>query len=89
MKKILFMSFLIIAAIVLGSLLGNACADADALSWLAHSVNFAFEPGQFINFEILRISFGVSFSANVAQIILILVGIFMYIKFVPKLVPSK
>lgn len=89
MKKVLLMGVLMIAAIVLGSLLGNACADAAALSWLAYSVHFAFEPGTFINFEVLTLTFGISFTANVAQLILILVGIFMYIKLVPKLITGK
>lgn len=86
MKKILLMIVLMIAAIVLGGLLGDAVSGVDALKWLAYSKAFSFQPGTFINIDVFSMTFGVAFKANVAQLILIFAGIFTYYKLAPKLI---
>lgn len=89
MKKFLLISVFMIAAIVFGGLIGDACTGAEALDWLAYSKDFSFQPGTFINIDVFSLTFGVTFRVNVAQLILIFVGIFAYYKLAPKLIGSK
>lgn len=89
MKKVLYMSFLIIAAVLLGGLVGNAVSGASALNWLGFYKTFSFEPGTFINLDVLRLTFGITFSANVAQVLLIGVAILVYYKTAPKMFGGK
>lgn len=88
MKKVLLMSVLVIAAIVLGGLIGEASAGNDVLNWLAYSKTFSFQPGTFINIDVFSMTFGITFKANVAQLILVFVGIFAYYKLAPKLISA-
>ena len=85
MKKALLMSLFIITAIVLGALIGNACASVDFLDWLAYSKSFSFQPGTF-DIDVFSLTFGLHFKMNVAQLILIFIGIFSYTKLAPKLI---
>lgn len=87
MKKGLLMSLFIITAIVLGALIGNACAGVEALDWLAYSKSFSFQPGTF-DIDVFFLNFGIGFTMNVAQLILIFVGIFAYQKLAPKIIHS-
>ncbi len=87
MKKSLYMIVLIAAAVVLGSLIGNVVFGS--LKWLGYSRVFSFEPGTFINIDVLKLTFGITVQFNVAQIILVLVAIFVYYKTAPKLIPGK
>jgi len=87
MKKFLLMAVLVIAAIVLGSLLGDACASSEIFNWLAFSKSFSFQPGT-IDIVIIAITFGFSFSINAAQLILIFIAIFVFYKVAPKLITN-
>jgi len=89
MKRVFYMAFLLIAAVLLGGLIGNAVSGASALSWLGFYKTFSFEPGTFINMDVLRLTFGITFSANVAQVLLIGVAIFIYYQTAPKLFATK
>ena len=86
MKKFLLISVLMIAAIVIGGLIGDVTAGVSGLQWLAYSKSFAFQPNTFLDIDILSLTFGITFKANVAQIILIFVGLFTYYKIAPKLI---
>lgn len=86
MKKILLMSVFMIAAIVIGGLIGESCIDIEALNWLSYSKSFSFHPGTFIDVEVFSMTFGISFKANVAQLLLVIIGIFAYYKLAPKLI---
>lgn len=86
MKKTLLMSLFVITAIVLGALLGEAVEGVKYLDWLSYSKDFSFHPGTFINLEVFSLTFGISFKANVAQLLLIFVGIFAYSKLAPKII---
>ncbi|MBQ8296657.1 MAG: DUF4321 domain-containing protein [Ruminococcus sp.] len=86
MKKTLLMTVLMIAAIVFGGLISGACEGSAALGWLAYSKSFNFSPGEIIAIDVITLNFGISISANVAQLILILVGFFAYCKIAPKLI---
>ncbi len=85
MKKGLLMTVLIITAIVLGGLIGEACYSISALDWLSYSKVFSFNPGTF-DINILTITFGLTVSVNVAQLILIFTAIFAYYKLAPKII---
>lgn len=87
MKKGLLISLFIIAAVVVGALLGSVCEGVEALNWLAYSKSFSFQPGTF-DIDVFSLTFGVSFKMNVAQLILIFIGIFSYYKLAPKLIKS-
>lgn len=89
MKKFLLISVFMIAAIVIGGLIGDACSGVDAMHWLSYSKDFSFQPGTFINIDVFSLTFGVTFRVNVAQLILIFVGLFAYYKLAPKLITSK
>ena len=89
MKRVLYMTFLLIVAVLLGGLIGNAVQGAAALGWLGYYKTFAFEPGIFLDLDVLRLSFGIRFSANIAQVILIAVSIFVFYKTAPKLFTGK
>lgn len=87
MKKTLYMIMLIIVACVLGELIGNAAYGS--LAWLGYTTGFNFQPGTFINTNVLTLSFGISLYVNIAQILLILVAIYVYYKTAPKLITGK
>ena len=89
MKRVLYMAFLLIVAVLLGGLIGNAVQGASALSWLGYYKTFAFEPGTFLDLDVLRLSFGIRFSANIAQVVLIAIGIIVFYKTAPKLISGK
>ncbi|MBR1591468.1 MAG: DUF4321 domain-containing protein [Ruminococcus sp.] len=84
MKKFYFV-ILILAAITLGGFIGSS-ADG-SLWWLGYVTRFSFEPGTFININILSLTFGITVNISIAQIILIFVAIFAYYKTAPKLFP--
>lgn len=89
MKKTLLMMLFIITAIVMGALLGDAVVGIEALEWLGYSKSFSFQPGTFINIDVLSLTFGITFKANVAQLIFTFIGIYAYYKLAPKLITSK
>lgn len=89
MKKTLYMIVLVVSAIVGGSLIGSAAQNAGSLKWLGYSKSFDFQPGTFINTDVLKLNFGFYISFNVAQILLVLLAIFVYYKTAPKLITGK
>ena len=88
MNKVIYMSFLAISAIVLGAGFGNLIDGAPGLGFLAFSKTFAFEPGT-ISLELFKLTFGVSISINVSQILLIILAIIIYYNTAPKLFAPK
>lgn len=87
MKKALYMTLLLVCACVLGGLIGRH-ADG-SISWLGYTTGFNFQPGNFLDTEVLSVTFGISFTINIAQIILCLVAIFVFYKTAPKIITSK
>lgn len=80
MKNGIYMFFLAVCGIILGGLLGDVVAGTEGLRWLAYSGTFAFEPGTFLNLNVLRLTFGVTFTINVAQILFLVTAIIIYYK---------
>ena len=89
MKKTLYMILLVFSAIIGGGLIGSAADKAGILKWLGYSQSFSFQPGTFINTSVLKMNFGIDVSFNVAQVLLMLIAVFIYYKTAPKLVAGK
>ena len=87
MKKTLYFLLLLICACVLGGVLGNVASGSFA--WLGYSRSFALNLDKFIDTDILVLTFGISMSISVAQVIFIAIAIYAYIKTAPKVVPDK
>ena len=88
MKRVIYMSFLSISAIVLGGFIGSLIGDTAGLGWLGYSKTFAFEPGTFIDVDVFRLTFGVSITVNIAQIIMLIIAIIVFYNTAPKLFTS-
>ncbi len=74
MKNKLVLLFLIIAAAVLGALIGDVVQGVHGLSWLAYAKSIGFDATT-LKLDIFDITFGVHFSMNVAQILLLCVAL--------------
>ncbi|MBQ7860092.1 MAG: DUF4321 domain-containing protein [Faecalibacterium sp.] len=74
MKKTFWFLFWLLAGLIVGSLLANACAGVPALSWLAYGQSLNFAPSA--SMIILDFSLNVTFRLNLAQIICVLVAMF-------------
>ncbi len=85
MKQAIYMFFLSVCAVTLGGLLGNMVGTTEGLSWLGYSKTFAFEPGTFLNIDVLKLTFGISITFNIAQLILLVVAVIVYSKTASKL----
>ena len=87
MKKILYLSLLIIGGIILGSLIAERTVNT-SLEWLSFSGGFEFPADKpLLNFTIFTITIGFSFNINIAQLLMIMLAIFIYYKTAPKLIP--
>ncbi len=89
MKNFLYMSVLIIAALLIGGLIGNSVTGLAGISWLGYSMHFSFDPGTFLELEVLTLTFGISITINVAQILLMLIAIIVYYHTAPKLIKKS
>lgn len=86
MKKALYFMLLLICACVLGAIIANSAGGSFA--WLGWARGIRLSTSSFET-DLLSITFGFSVNISVAQVILILVAIFTYIKTVPKVVTGK
>ncbi|MDE5861136.1 MAG: DUF4321 domain-containing protein [Ruminococcus sp.] len=87
MKKILYLALLLIGGIILGSLIAERTVNT-SLEWLSFSGGFEFPADKpLLNFTIFTITIGFSFNINIAQLMMIMLAIFIYYKTAPKLVP--
>ena len=82
------MLLLIVAALVLGGLIGDHAGYP--VAWLGYSKSFEFMPDSFIiDTDVLRLAFGIYVQANVCQVLFLLLVMFVYYKTAPKLIPGK
>ena len=75
--KYLLLVVLLLLAVILGKFIGGTVPDVSFLSWLGAGASFGFAPFT-LNLAILELTMGFQFSVNIAQIILLIVGIFIY-----------
>ncbi|MCM1507559.1 MAG: DUF4321 domain-containing protein [Ruminococcus flavefaciens] len=88
MKKVLYLILLIIGGIVVGSLIADRASMSESMNWLAYSGGFTFPADKpLIDFTIITITIGFSFSISIAQLLMVLVALFVYYKTAPKLIP--
>jgi len=73
--------FFLLAAIIIGALVGELIKNVSFLSWLSFGGNFGFgNEGPLLSFDIFTFWFGFYMKINVLQIILITVALFIYRK---------
>lgn len=85
MKNTIYLLFLSVSAIILGGLLGEVVDGTEGLRWLSYSRTFSFEPGTFLNLNVMQLTFGVTFTINVAQILFLVAAILIYYKTASKI----
>lgn len=76
MKTLLFI-ILLLLAVVLGKIIGAACAGIAYASWLNAGASFGFSPLS-LNLSVISLTFGAMININVAQAILLLIAILAY-----------
>lgn len=79
MKTKILLIGLLIAGAIIGALLGQAVGGTDTLSWLAYSKNISVSPFT-INLVIIKLTFGIDFSMNIAQVLCMIIAIAVYPK---------
>ncbi len=72
--RTLFLVVVIITAVVLGSVLGDAAAQVPGLGWLNLGVHAGIDPVT-VDLAVLTLTFGISISINVAQSLLVIVAV--------------
>lgn len=73
----IFLIVLLLLAIVLGKVGGDAALQVPWLHWLGLSANFGFDPVS-VDLSVLQCTVGLRLSVNVLQAILLLLGILLY-----------
>jgi len=73
--------FFLLAAIIVGALVGELIKDISFLNWLSFGGEFGFGSDKaLINFAIFKLWLGFTMKINVLQIILITASLFIYKK---------
>ncbi len=75
--KTLLLIVLLLLAVVLGQILGTACAGVKYLSWLGAAANFGLSPVD-LDLSVVKLTFGMIIKINVAQAVLLLISILAY-----------
>lgn len=77
-KNVLSISFLILSALILGTLITNWAADVPWLSWLNYgkSIGIGADTPAVIDLSVLKITFGAQINLNAIQCILIGLAIY-------------
>ena len=70
----------ILCGLVLGGLLGNFAASVDFLWWLSYGSEFGLSTPLNLDFGIIKLTFALMVHVNVASIIGMIIGIFIYRK---------
>lgn len=74
--------FLLAAGVLLGSLIASACEGVSWLSWLSFSGEFGIGAAapMVLDLSVIRLTFGLSLSISVAQILTIGAALYAYIR---------
>lgn len=72
--RTLFLVVVIITAVVLGSVLGDAAEQVSGLGWLNLGVHAGIDPVT-VDLAVMTLTFGISISINVAQSLLVIVAV--------------
>ena len=85
-KNWLLLLFFILAAVVVGALLGGLVKDIPWLNWLIEGARISFgnvagNSHPLLDLSIVKFNFGFEMSLNILQIILITIALVLYRKF--------
>lgn len=72
--RTVFLVVVIVTAVVLGRVLGNAVAGISFLSWMNMGISAGLSPVT-IDLAVLTVTFGATISINVAQSLLVIVAV--------------
>ena len=79
MKKTILMITLLLCAIFLGTLIGEAASGAESFAWLSRSFDVGVSPFD-LDLKVIVLTFGCEFRICVAQVFLILIALIAYPK---------
>ena len=79
-KGNLLLFIFILAGIVIGSFLGNLATNVDFLSWLNYGHRFGMTEPFGLDIKVLYLQFRFMFDINIASVIGIIIGVFVYRK---------
>ncbi len=79
-KNFWIMLIFILCGLVIGGLLGDLAGNINGLWWLAFGQEFGLENPLVLNLSILKITFAFLIKINIASIIGMAIGIFLYRK---------
>ncbi len=80
MKRYFLFAFYLLAGIIIGSLIGNICADILFLSWLnyGNTIGFSANNPAVLDLIIIKLTLGFSMTISVAQIICVVISMSIY-----------
>ena len=79
-KSFWIMLIFILSGLVIGGLLGDLAGNVNGLWWLAFGQEFGLESPLVLHLSILKITFAFMIKINIASIIGMAIGIFLYRK---------
>ncbi len=79
--KTLVLIVLLLLAVILGKVIGSAVTGISFLSWLGLGADFGFDPVA-LDLAVMNLTFGFHFAVNIAQILLILIAVFVYSRWI-------
>ena len=79
-KSIWILIVFILSGLVLGGLLGELARNVSGMSWLAYGQSFGLSKPLELDLNIISITFGLVININIASIIGMAIGIFIYRK---------
>lgn len=79
MKKTILMVTLLLCAVFLGTLIGEASANSEGFAWLARSFDVGVSPFD-LDLKVIVLTFGCEFRICVAQVFMILIALIAYPK---------
>lgn len=79
-KSIWILIVFILSGLVIGGLLGDLAGRMPGFSWLSYGESFGLESPLILDLSIIKITFGFMLDINIASIIGMAIGIFIYRK---------
>lgn len=79
-KSVWILIVFILSGLVIGGLLGDLAKDVSGMNWLAYGKSFGLSEPLKLDLNIIKITFGLMININIASIIGMAIGIFIYRK---------
>lgn len=79
-KNIWILIVFILSGLVVGGLLGDLASKTPGFNWLAYGQSFGLESPLILDLSIIKVTFGLMLNINIASIIGMAIGIFIYRK---------